>query len=157
MCLDYLNPIKAVRGYGFKTVNSTEVPDEFVGRWPYFSIDSGGCLSDKKTHRNCVVWKLGRMYRVKHKRITRTERMGTRYPAGVHLYRYFDKAFNTNRVTLVCYYTSGLYQDQEQVVAMRCTPLLALRTRSQKEIFKGLIKSYGVKRAIEVFKKRYAD
>lgn len=161
MCLDYANkvPQERQKGYGFKTVNSTDHLDEFVGRWPYFNRGGGGCgVKEKRVLHNCVIWKLGRMYRVKHTRIAHTDSsFRNPYPAGVHLYKYFQKVANNSRIVLVCYYTSDKVEDREQLVAMRCTPILALRTHEQKDIFQSLIKSYGIKRAIPMYQKRYAD
>ena len=167
MCLDFSGgvPEEYTKGYGFKCVNNTDKPDEFTGRWPYFANGRGGCgVKERGSSRNRVVWKIGRMYRVKHNRMAWTPAIMTAYPAGVHLYKHFGDAWRQGRYSeednltvLVCYYTSAKKQDKTQIVAMRCTPLVALKTRNQKEIFQGLVTRYGVKRAIGVYLKRYND
>lgn len=158
MCLDYVNPVGSNRqkGFAYKVVNPHPLlpVDHFTGKWANFRRGGGGTSDSRHTVRNCVVWKIGRMYRVKHNRTTEAFERNQMYPAWVHLYKRAETTrskWGYGEVVLVCWYTSGKYEDGKTIVAKRVTPLLVLRSVQQLLDFENLKKHYGWKLAIKKF------
>jgi hypothetical protein len=148
------------KGYAFKVVSPIPGTDLYEGKWLRFRQGMGGIggnTKERDTYRNCVKWKVGRLYRVKHFRTTRGYD-GVLYPANVHLYKRYDTALAKSYpydTILVCWYTSGTHQDDITIVAKRVTPIVALRDNEEKTEFLKILKDVGIKDAILLWHNRF--
>lgn len=139
MCLCYTDSPKEdeMSGIGYKVVRKND-DGTYSPFYPYAAKNGDGCCFNpyeiKNYYKNRMVYRIDEQYVVKHRRFALTTTHDERYPAGVHLYIDYKKAFwrlaeadqmGGNFAVIKCKYEKALAIDRQNgvVVVKKITPI----------------------------------
>ena len=129
MCLSAYSfkELNGETGQGFKVVWQTDMPNEYLSYFSWFSADGRGGARDEEEGYTLpgARYKLNELYEINHTRNAINSK-GDHYIAGIHLYKFYADA-EVNRVfgtvIIECEYYGAIAEDYTSIAVRAVKPL----------------------------------